>query len=147
MRTGRLTTASRRLDENPIHSTMTITGKMNITTLPNWSDRTKEWHHRNPTALVTRNSNWTSQAAATLSRDSSADIVTGYGWVPGALSLGPKGPGRETDHSPPSGAEVKNGRAVRPLPNRFSWRSAQFIKQTGNFTFLPYAAATLNYNQ
>jgi hypothetical protein len=28
-------------------------------------------------------------------------------WVPGALSLGVKGPGREADHSPPSSAEVK----------------------------------------
>jgi hypothetical protein len=28
-------------------------------------------------------------------------------WVPGALSLGVKRPGRETDHSPPSIAEVK----------------------------------------
>jgi hypothetical protein len=29
-------------------------------------------------------------------------------WVPGALSLGVKWPGREVDHSPPSSAEVKN---------------------------------------
>jgi hypothetical protein len=29
-------------------------------------------------------------------------------WVPGALSLVVKWPGREADHSPPSGAEVKN---------------------------------------
>jgi hypothetical protein len=28
-------------------------------------------------------------------------------WVPGALSLGTKRPGREADHSPPSSAEVK----------------------------------------
>jgi hypothetical protein len=28
-------------------------------------------------------------------------------WVPGALSLGVKRPGREADHSPPSNAEVK----------------------------------------
>jgi hypothetical protein len=28
-------------------------------------------------------------------------------WVPGALSLGVKRPGREADHSPPSTAEVK----------------------------------------
>jgi hypothetical protein len=28
-------------------------------------------------------------------------------WVPGALSLGVKRPGREADHSPPSSAEVK----------------------------------------
>jgi hypothetical protein len=29
-------------------------------------------------------------------------------WVPGALSLEIKRPGREADHSPPSSAEVKN---------------------------------------
>jgi hypothetical protein len=29
-------------------------------------------------------------------------------WVPWALSLGVKRPGREADHSPPSNAEVKN---------------------------------------
>jgi hypothetical protein len=29
-------------------------------------------------------------------------------WVPGALSLGVKRPGREADYSPPSSAEVKN---------------------------------------
>jgi hypothetical protein len=28
-------------------------------------------------------------------------------WVPGALSLGVKRPGREADHSPPSSAQVK----------------------------------------
>jgi hypothetical protein len=28
-------------------------------------------------------------------------------WVPGALSLGVKRPGREADHSPPPSAEVK----------------------------------------
>jgi hypothetical protein len=28
-------------------------------------------------------------------------------WLPEALSLGVKRPGREADHSPPSGAEVK----------------------------------------
>jgi hypothetical protein len=29
-------------------------------------------------------------------------------WIPGALSLAVKRPGREADHSPPSSAEVKN---------------------------------------
>jgi hypothetical protein len=28
-------------------------------------------------------------------------------WIPGALSLGVKRPGREADHSPPSSTEVK----------------------------------------
>jgi hypothetical protein len=31
-----------------------------------------------------------------------------YIWVPGALSLGVKRPGREADHSPPSSADVKD---------------------------------------
>jgi hypothetical protein len=34
----------------------------------------------------------------------------------GGLSLGVKRPGHETDHSPPSSAEVKNGGAIPPLP-------------------------------
>jgi len=29
-------------------------------------------------------------------------------WIPGALSLGVKRPGREADHSHPSSAEVQN---------------------------------------
>jgi hypothetical protein len=31
-----------------------------------------------------------------------------FQWVPGALSLGVKRPGREADHSPPSSAEVED---------------------------------------
>jgi hypothetical protein len=34
-------------------------------------------------------------------------LVTPIQWVPGALSLGAKRPGREADHSPPSSVEVK----------------------------------------
>jgi hypothetical protein len=33
-------------------------------------------------------------------------------WVPGAISLGVKRPGREADHSPSSSAEVKNEECV-----------------------------------
>jgi hypothetical protein len=33
-------------------------------------------------------------------------------WVTGALSLGVKRPGRESDHSSPSSAEVKNARCL-----------------------------------
>jgi hypothetical protein len=41
-------------------------------------------------------------------------------WVPGALSLGLKQPGREADHSPPSSAEVKNAwRYTSTPPIRF----------------------------
>jgi len=33
---------------------------------------------------------------------------TSIQWVPGSLSMGVNGQGREADHSPPSSAEVKN---------------------------------------
>jgi hypothetical protein len=37
-------------------------------------------------------------------------------WVPGAVSLGVKRPGRKADHPPPSSAEVaKNGGAIAPF--------------------------------
>jgi hypothetical protein len=38
-------------------------------------------------------------------------------WLAGALSLGVKRPGRETDHLPSFIAEVKNGGAIPPLPH------------------------------
>jgi hypothetical protein len=38
-------------------------------------------------------------------------------WVPGALSHGVKGQGREADHSPPSNADVKSG-AIPLFPTR-----------------------------
>jgi hypothetical protein len=37
-------------------------------------------------------------------------------WVPRALSLGVKRPGREADHSPPSRAEVKNAWSYTSTP-------------------------------
>jgi hypothetical protein len=37
-------------------------------------------------------------------------------WVPGALSLGIKWPGREADHSPQSNAEVKNAWSYTSAP-------------------------------
>jgi hypothetical protein len=37
-------------------------------------------------------------------------------WVPGALSLGVKRPGREADHSPPTSAEVKNAWSYTSTP-------------------------------
>jgi hypothetical protein len=46
---------------------------------------------------------------------------TGYrGRFPGGV----KWPGHETDHLPPSNAEVKNGGAIPPLPHMSSWHSA-----------------------
>jgi hypothetical protein len=52
-------------------------------------------------------------------------------WLPGALSLGVKWPDHEADHSPPSTAEVKEHRAVIPLPNTPSWHGAQIKKAQG----------------
>jgi hypothetical protein len=45
-------------------------------------------------------------------------------WVPGVLSSDVKQPGRETDHPPPSSAEVKNSRAIPPIPHTLSSRDA-----------------------
>jgi hypothetical protein len=49
-------------------------------------------------------------------------LDTAIQWVPGALSLEVRRPGREDDHSPPRSAEVKNGGAISPHPNIYSWR-------------------------
>jgi hypothetical protein len=56
-------------------------------------------------------------------------------WVSGSPSTEVKRPGRKADHSTPSSAEVKNSRAVTPLPCTSSWRGASFIKHRDNFTF------------
>jgi hypothetical protein len=44
---------------------------------------------------------------------------TGGGSLPGIKRLE-----RETDHSPPSSAKIKNGGAIAPLPLPFSWSGA-----------------------
>jgi hypothetical protein len=49
-------------------------------------------------------------------------------WVPGAVLLGIKWPGREADHSPPASAEVKE------RPSTPSWRAVQ-LKHRDNFMF------------
>jgi hypothetical protein len=59
-------------------------------------------------------------------------------WVPGALSLGVKRPGREADHSPPSSAEIKERLELYlHSPSTPSWRGAQ-LKHRNNFTFYLY---------
>jgi hypothetical protein len=56
-------------------------------------------------------------------------------WVPGALSLGVKRPGREADHLHPSSAEVKEWVELYiHSPNTPSWRGAQ-LKHRDNFIF------------
>jgi hypothetical protein len=44
--------------------------------------------------------------------------------IPRALSPGVKQLGRDSDHSPPSSAEVKKGGAIPPLPRTSSWGGA-----------------------
>jgi hypothetical protein len=57
----------------------------------------------------------------------------------GSFPGGVKRPGRESDHSLPSSAEVKNGGAIPPLPHTSSWRSAQLITGITNFLYhFPY---------
>jgi hypothetical protein len=56
-------------------------------------------------------------------------------WVPGALSLGTKRPGREAHHSSPSNAEVKECvELYLRSPNTPKWRDAQ-LKKHRDFTF------------
>jgi hypothetical protein len=53
-------------------------------------------------------------------------------WIPGALSLGVKRQGRESDHSPPSSAEVKEWAELYfHSTNTPSWRGAQSKKAQG----------------
>jgi hypothetical protein len=42
-------------------------------------------------------------------------------WVPGGLFPGVKWPGCESEHSPPSSAEVKNGGTTPTIPHIPSW--------------------------
>jgi len=56
-------------------------------------------------------------------------------WVPWALSLRLKRPGRKADHSPPFSAEVKEWvELYLHSPNTPWWRGAQ-LKHKDNFTF------------
>jgi hypothetical protein len=57
-------------------------------------------------------------------------------WVPRALSLGVKRPGSESDHSPPSSAEVKeSGELYIHSPNKPPRGGAQ-LKHRAKFTFI-----------
>jgi hypothetical protein len=55
-------------------------------------------------------------------------------WIPGALSLGLKRPGREADHSPPSSAEVKNAWSYTSTP-QYVFVAWCLVKHRDNFTF------------
>jgi hypothetical protein len=57
-------------------------------------------------------------------------------WVPGALSLGIKRPGREADHSPPSSTEVKHAWSYTSTPPiRFHGVLSEGISTILPFTF------------
>jgi hypothetical protein len=73
-------------------------------------------------SILRRATGWTAEARvfSTVSR-----MALGPNqWIPGALSPGAQRPRREEDHSPLSSAEVKNGRAISPLPHTSSWSGA-----------------------
>jgi hypothetical protein len=66
-------------------------------------------------------------------------------WVPGAISLEVKQPGREADHSPRSSAEVKERvELYLHSPNTPSWRGAQ-LRNAGSTSPLPFTGATLPF--
>jgi len=52
----------------------------------------------------------------TVSRTALVPTQSPIQWVPRAFSLGVKGPGRETDFSSPSSAEVKNAWSYTSTP-------------------------------
>jgi hypothetical protein len=53
------------------------------------------------------------------------------------ISPGIKGQEGESDHSPPSSVEAKNGGAILPRPYTSSWHGAEVIKHKDNFNFIP----------
>jgi hypothetical protein len=66
-------------------------------------------------------------------------------WVPGALSLGVKRPGREVDHSPPSSAEVKNAWSYISTP-QYAFMAWCSVKGTGTpLSYFPSPAKKLMY--
>jgi hypothetical protein len=69
-------------------------------------------------------------------------------WVPGALPLEVKRPGREADHSPPSNTEVKEWVELYIYsPNTPSWRDAQLEGAQGQlylfYLYLVVAKGTM----
>jgi hypothetical protein len=78
-------------------------------------------------------------------------VQTGIGAHPASYTMCTGGffPGvkrlrRETDHSPPSSSDVKNGEAIPPLLHTSLWRRAQLIEHRDNFTCLPYLHLSLS---
>jgi hypothetical protein len=63
-------------------------------------------------------------------------------WVPGALSLEVKRPGREADHSPPTSAEVKNAWSYTSTPKYafMAWCSVEAQGQPYLYLYVCYPA-------
>jgi hypothetical protein len=76
----------------------------------------------------------------TVSRLALGPTQTPNQWLPGALSLGVKLPGREADHSPPSTAEIKNSWSYTTTPQHtfMLWSS---VKTQGHLYLLSFHAA------
>jgi hypothetical protein len=71
------------------------------------------------------------------SRTALGPTQTPIHWIPGALSLRIKRPGREADHSPPSSSEVKEGvELYHHFPNTPSWRGVQKKAQEQIYLYL-----------
>jgi hypothetical protein len=68
-----------------------------------------------------------------LSRTALGPTLPPIQWVPGALFLGVKRPGREADYSPPSSAEVKNAWSYTSTP-QYVFMAWCLVKH-GDFTF------------
>jgi hypothetical protein len=62
-------------------------------------------------------------------------------WVPGPLSLEVKRSGRESDHSPPSSAEVKNAWSYTST-SQYVFMAWCLVKHSDNFTFTEFRTRT-----
>jgi hypothetical protein len=65
-------------------------------------------------------------------------------WVPGIFSLGVKRPGRESDHSTPSSAEVKNAWSCTSTP-QYVFTAWCLVKHRDNFTFYIYLLSIIKF--
>jgi hypothetical protein len=82
----------------------------------------------------------------TASRTALGPIQPPIQWVPGAFYLGVKRPGRESDHSPPSSAEVKNAWSYISTP-QYAFVAWCLVKITGTLTLLlPFTSTILAFN-
>jgi hypothetical protein len=76
---------------------------------------------------------------ATASRPALGPTHSPIQWIPAALFREVKRPGRETDHCPPSGAEVENVWSYTSVP-QYVFMAWCLVKHGDNFTFYLYFA-------